>query len=310
MAETKLIPGFRFHPTDVELVKYFLKRKVLGRKFPFDVIAEIDIYKYAPWDLPDKSLLRTGDLEWYFFCPRGKKYSSGGRMNRATETGYWKTTGKDRSIEHKNQVVGMIKTLVFHTGRAPKGDRTDWVMHEFRLEDKDLTAKGIPQDSYVICRVFQKEGPGPRNGAQYGKPFNEEDWDEEEIGCVQTVPLAAISPQVPILPSASHISVANDMHPSKIGCIGLTSVSCLSGLMPSCSTDPSAPSNQVDNSILSMLDLFKEDDNALAVNESNGIKVNNNREGRESGDDEVGDETDKDAAAMEDDYAWHIRDLL
>lgn len=52
MAETKLIPGFRFHPTDVELVKYFLKRKVTGRKFPFDVIAELDIYKYAPWDLP------------------------------------------------------------------------------------------------------------------------------------------------------------------------------------------------------------------------------------------------------------------
>lgn len=52
MAETKLIPGFRFHPTDVELVMYFLKRKIIGRKFPFDVIAELDIYKYAPWDLP------------------------------------------------------------------------------------------------------------------------------------------------------------------------------------------------------------------------------------------------------------------
>lgn len=53
MAETKLmIPGFRFHPTDVELVMYFLKRKVLGIKFPFHVIAELDIYKYAPWDLP------------------------------------------------------------------------------------------------------------------------------------------------------------------------------------------------------------------------------------------------------------------
>lgn len=68
-------------------------------------------------------------------------------MNRATEIGYWKTTGKDRSIEHKNQVVGMIRTLVFHTGKSHKGDRTDWVMHEFRLEDKYLTDKGIPQVS-------------------------------------------------------------------------------------------------------------------------------------------------------------------
>lgn len=52
MAIPKLIPGFRFHPTGVELIKYFLKRKVMGKKFHADVIAELDIYKYAPWDLP------------------------------------------------------------------------------------------------------------------------------------------------------------------------------------------------------------------------------------------------------------------
>ncbi|KAI5407920.1 hypothetical protein KIW84_053966 [Lathyrus oleraceus] len=74
---------------------------------------------------------------------------------------------EDRAVEHKNQVVGMTRTLVFHIGKAPKGDRTDWVMHEFRLEDKNLADKGIAQNSYVTCRVFQKEGPGPRNGAHY-----------------------------------------------------------------------------------------------------------------------------------------------
>ncbi|MCH97340.1 NAC domain-containing protein [Trifolium medium] len=131
MAEPKLIPGFRFHPTDVELVMYFLMRKIMGRKFPFDVIAELDIYN-----------------------PAGKKYSVGGRMNRATEIGYWKTTGKDRSIQHNNQLVGMIRTLVFHIGKAPKGDRTDWVMHEFRLEDKYLADKGIPQVN-IFGRVYQ-----------------------------------------------------------------------------------------------------------------------------------------------------------
>jgi hypothetical protein len=45
-------PGIRFHPTDVELVMYFLMRKVMGRKFRVEVIAEVDVYKFAPWDLP------------------------------------------------------------------------------------------------------------------------------------------------------------------------------------------------------------------------------------------------------------------
>ncbi|XP_038686005.1 NAC domain-containing protein 82-like [Tripterygium wilfordii] len=179
----KLPPGFRFHPTDVELVKYYLKRKVLGKKLHFNAIAEVDIYKFSPWDLPDKSGMRYGDLKWYFFCPSEKKYASGARFNRSTEFGYWKTTGRDRPVHYNSNLVGVIKTLVFHQGKAPKGDRTDWVMHEYRLEDSELAENGVIPAAYVLCKVFQKEGPGPRNGAQYGAPFREEDWsdDDEEV---------------------------------------------------------------------------------------------------------------------------------
>lgn len=46
-----LPPGFGFHPTDVELISHYLKRKVLGQKIDFDVIPELDIYKHEPWDL-------------------------------------------------------------------------------------------------------------------------------------------------------------------------------------------------------------------------------------------------------------------
>lgn len=93
----------------------------------------------------DKSCLQSGDLKWYFFCPREKKYASGSRMNRATEFGYWKTTGKDRPVHYNDEVVGMIKTLIYHTGRPPRGDRTNWVMHEYRLEEKGLVDIGVVQ---------------------------------------------------------------------------------------------------------------------------------------------------------------------
>lgn len=130
----------------------------------------------------------------------------------------------------------------------------------------------------MICRVFQKEGPGPRNGAQYGKPFNEEDWDkEEEIDCVVSLPVVALSAPDPIQLTTCHNSVANDMRPSTSECIGLTSGSCLSGLMPSCLTHPlAAPSSstQADDGILLMLDTFKEG-NTLALNENNRIEVCN-----------------------------------
>ncbi|CAL5404320.1 unnamed protein product [Camellia sinensis] len=176
-----LAPGFRFHPTDEELVRYYLKRKVCRKPFRFEAISDIDVYKSEPWDLPGKSRLKSRDLEWYFFSVLDKKYGNGSRTNRATGRGYWKTTGKDRPVHHKSRTVGMKKTLVYHSGRAPRGDRTNWVMHEYRLVDEELEKAGIAQDSFVLCRIFQKSGSGPKNGEQYGAPFIEEEWEDDEL---------------------------------------------------------------------------------------------------------------------------------
>ncbi|XVF58765.1 hypothetical protein PTKIN_Ptkin07bG0092600 [Pterospermum kingtungense] len=133
------------------------------------------------------SCLKTGDLKWFFYCPIEKKYARGSRFNRATVHGYWKTTGKDRPVKDDDDVVGMIKTLVFHRGKAPHGERTDWVMHEYRLTD-------MVQDTYVLCVLFKKDGMGPRNGAQYGAPFKEEDWsdDEDVSSSLSGLPLLAV----------------------------------------------------------------------------------------------------------------------
>nr|CAB3481752.1 unnamed protein product [Digitaria exilis] len=191
---TSLAPGFRFHPTDEELVSYYLKRKVLGRPLKVDAIAEVDLYKLEPWDLPARSRLRSRDSQWYFFSRLDRKHANRARTNRATSGGYWKTTGKDREVRHGPRIVGMKKTLVFHAGRAPKGERTNWVMHEYRLEGDEA-----PQDSFVVCRIFQKAGPGPQNGAQYGAPFVEEEWeeDDEDVGLLPVEGDAVVDHEVP-----------------------------------------------------------------------------------------------------------------
>eukprot|EP01018_Ginkgo_biloba_P028936 Gb_22607 [translate_table: standard] len=122
-------------------------------------------------DRGKKSFLPSRDLEWYFFSPRDRKYPNGSRTNRATEAGYWKATGKDRKVSSHMRPIGMKKTLVFYRGRAPHGRRTDWVMHEYRLDEKECEGSSSLQDAYALCRVFKKSGPGPKNGEQYGAPI-------------------------------------------------------------------------------------------------------------------------------------------
>ena len=97
-----------------------------------------------------KSRLKSRDQEYYFFSVLDKKYGNGARMNRATSQGYWKATGNDRQVRHDTRTVGLKKTLVFHSGRAPDGKRTNWVMHEYRLVDEELEKAGAGTGSSKV----------------------------------------------------------------------------------------------------------------------------------------------------------------
>ncbi|KAJ6899979.1 hypothetical protein NC652_026198 [Populus alba x Populus x berolinensis] len=112
MAPVSLPPGFRFHPTDEELVVYYLDRKINGRAIELEIIPEVDLYKCEPWDLPDKSFLPSKDLEWYFLSPRDKKYPNGSRTNRATKAGsphllQVTTALRENGLESSNLIVGI-----------------------------------------------------------------------------------------------------------------------------------------------------------------------------------------------------------
>lgn len=52
ISQLQLPPGFRFHPTDEELVLHYLRRKADSHVFQIPVIAEVNLYKFDPWDLP------------------------------------------------------------------------------------------------------------------------------------------------------------------------------------------------------------------------------------------------------------------
>ena len=93
-----------------------------------------------------------GEKEWYFFSPRDRKYPNGSRPNRAAGTGYWKATGADKPIGHPKPLA-IKKALVFYAGKAPKGEKTNWIMHEYRLADVDRSARKKNNSLRVILPI-------------------------------------------------------------------------------------------------------------------------------------------------------------
>ncbi|KAF4358168.1 hypothetical protein F8388_009451 [Cannabis sativa] len=150
-----LPPGFRFYPSDEELVCHYLYKKICNEEILKGTLVEIDLHTCEPWQLPvenhteiigQQNIIDVAKLnasEWYFFSFRDRKYATGYRTNRATTCGYWKATGKDRTVVDPltKDIVGMRKTLVFYRNRAPNGVKTGWIMHEFRLETPHMPPK-------------------------------------------------------------------------------------------------------------------------------------------------------------------------
>ncbi|WVY94420.1 hypothetical protein V8G54_033508 [Vigna mungo] len=163
--EEVVLPGFRFHPTDEELVGFYLQRKVEKKPLKIELIKQVDIYKYDPWDLPKVNSF--GDKEWYFFCIRGRKYRNSVRPNRVTRSGFWKATGIDKSIycvKEPHECIGLKKSLVYYRGSAGKGTKTDWMMHEFRLPPNAKSSTNIANTTnnlheaevWTLCRIFKR----------------------------------------------------------------------------------------------------------------------------------------------------------
>ncbi|RDX90098.1 NAC domain-containing protein 7, partial [Mucuna pruriens] len=185
-------PGFRFHPTDEELVGYYLRKKVASKRIDLDVIKDVELYKIEPWDLQELCKIGTDEQsDWYFFSHKDKKYPTGSRTNRATKAGFWKATGRDKAIYSKHCLIGMRKTLVFYKGRAPNGQKSDWIMHEYRLETNEngtsqvittVILLVVQEEGWVVCRVFKKRMPTMQKVGEYDQSPC---WYDEQVSFMQ-----------------------------------------------------------------------------------------------------------------------------
>ncbi|KAG8389902.1 hypothetical protein BUALT_Bualt01G0027200 [Buddleja alternifolia] len=150
--------GYRFEPTDEELIVHYLKKKILKEELPINRFKEVDIYQYStPEQLTaDFNLIR--ESEWYFFTPRSKKYPNGQRPNRCTPDGYWKANGADGEIRSNREIVGYRKTLCFYKGNPPSGTKTNWLMHEYRInKNSDKTREDMKLDDCILVKMFEHQ---------------------------------------------------------------------------------------------------------------------------------------------------------
>ncbi|XP_025886242.1 NAC domain-containing protein 1-like [Solanum lycopersicum] len=152
MEELYSIPlGYRFLPTDDELIEHYLMKKINGEKLPkINDFQEICINSSHPQEYCTTENKHKRGENWYFFTRREKKYKKGGRPNRQVggKKGFWKATGNDVEIMKDGQIIGYRKTLDY---QEEKGIRSKWKMHEFRIHKKGLSHE---LDKSVLCEIY------------------------------------------------------------------------------------------------------------------------------------------------------------
>ncbi|XP_047321874.1 NAC domain-containing protein 90-like [Impatiens glandulifera] len=170
--------GFRFYPTEEELVSFYLHNKLLHQTTPQidSLIPLIDIYSIQPSRLPSLAgeLCPKDTEQWFFFTARQEREARGGRSNRTTSSGYWKATGSPSHVySADNRVIGVKRTMVFYKGRAPTGTKTKWKMNEYKAilneQNQDETTHDHNSSNSIIpklrhelclCRVYIVSGTG------------------------------------------------------------------------------------------------------------------------------------------------------
>ncbi|EEF47096.1 transcription factor, putative [Ricinus communis] len=159
--------GWRFRPTDEELLCNYLKPKILGDPIGGSDVEEDNLCDYDPWDLFGKFKSKYGDdKERYFLSPCEYYERSGLRKRKAKSGGYWKCTGDPRLITlgDSDEVIGTKRSLVYHNPNA-----TDLIKTEYTYTAKlDRPILG----NFVLYKLKRKskKKQAPSKRAMKAKP--------------------------------------------------------------------------------------------------------------------------------------------
>ncbi|GAB4852212.1 hypothetical protein Ancab_016404 [Ancistrocladus abbreviatus] len=173
-----LPPGSRFYPSEEQLLCCYLpyRNNVLSTSSSanpnninnggLNVIKEINLYNYDPFDLPEVTCFRFGyrgkKRHWYCYTEKfNGGGGGGGERRRRAGCGFWKRKGRVRDVMGIGNgggkvVLGRRSCFVFYIEKSidernkkSNALRTDWFMYEYALIDNVKAAS-------VLCRIFVK----------------------------------------------------------------------------------------------------------------------------------------------------------
>ncbi|KAI3946107.1 hypothetical protein MKX01_024863 [Papaver californicum] len=134
-----------------ELLVMCLERTICGDPIPANVNTEINPYLDLPWLL---NVMCTDSI-WYLHSGDLK----------ASETGYWTETEEECEIYTDSPTIGSRSTFQFFCGQAPNGEKTNWMMHAYKIQQKRLLEINKEGNPNSLCRVFtnRNQSQSPNN---------------------------------------------------------------------------------------------------------------------------------------------------
>lgn len=190
--------GYRFHPTDSELLTFLLRFLAQQPLRDDDYISHLDVYKHEPWVTYDNGRHCGGEDDRdtsicrYFISPRHKNKEENGRFKRTVlgvcgKVGSWKQQDKGKKVMTMNNrnnaaIIGYKKSLSYEpTEKSDCPDDGKWLMKEYSLCEtmmKRLTNSAFR--NYIICSIKRKCKKGSSDGPGRSSVLTIRDFSNEE----------------------------------------------------------------------------------------------------------------------------------
>jgi len=161
MASSSIPAGYKFHPSDEDVVRFYLRPKATGQPLPYpDIIVEFDLYgEKEPseiWDMfGGPSIDETEDL---FFFTKLKRLSRS-RVNRSVGSGGTWSNESSKTIYAGGTRIPIAnkRSLRYENPRSPQHGACRH-MKEYTLPIKiQLDVGSSFSSSYVVCRLSKHE---------------------------------------------------------------------------------------------------------------------------------------------------------